>query len=97
MPDLVTPYLVLAATDVVDVVVFWRSSIIKLLVSFDTSSIFNAVFDGVVLLPIDARLVILLLLFSLYLSRTDVGMIIDDDDGFSVSSYDVGTVNASER
>lgn len=98
--DLITPmYLVLAAT--VDVVVvvdeFWRSSIIKLLVSFDTSSIFNAVFVDA-LLPIDRLLILLLLLllFWLYLStslsRTDVGMIADDDDdvGLCVSSY--GTV-----
>lgn len=49
------------------------------------------------LLPIDRLLILLLLLllFWLYLStslsRTDVGMIADDV-GFSVSSYDVGTV-----
>lgn len=78
----------------VEVAVFWRSSII-LFVSFETSSIFNALFELLALFTIDIELILLLLLlFWLYLStsrsRTDVGMIIEDD--FNVSSYDVGTM-----
>lgn len=66
------------------VVVLWRSSIIKLLVSFDTSSIFNTEFDGE-----ESRTRLLLLVyFSASLSSTEDGMITDD---FKLSSYVVGT------
>lgn len=72
--------------------VFWRSSIIRLLVSFDTSSIFNATeLDEVAL---DTALLLMILLLWLYFSvsrsRTDVGMITDD---LRPSSYEVGTVD----
>lgn len=63
-------------THLVAAAVFWRSSIIKLLVSFDTSSIFNEdVFVTVRLL--------LLLYLSTSRSRTDVGMMTDDFMGVS--------------
>lgn len=82
------------------VAVLWRSSIIKLLVSFDTSSIFSET----VLDDDDVRLLLwfalLWLLLLLYLSglrsriSSVVGMITDD---FPDSSYVVGTAETNRE
>jgi hypothetical protein len=64
------------------VVVFcWRSSIIKLLVSFDTSSIFSAtLFEDELFVMLKLLMLLLLLLyFSTSRSRTGVGMMTEDD------------------